>query len=705
MLQQQQFSTTLPPGIEIDPEEWLVSQGKLQPRNPDNTSPADRVALVQKFFRESDNSRIRQESVRYWQEADRLCKGFHWGDLMSGSPEYRVEFQFVINLLYSIKEKLVSMLVEGIPELEFLERNPNETQIATQIDNFFRHEWERNNWMAALVIALDEAIKHKTGWLKVFWDPREDGGRGAVRIEPVSNYDLFLHESAMIRDGKLESKYVIHRMDKTRNEIIAQWKVDPSGEFQQHVGQQTGQRPTRSFLDTVREEANAMRGMSASDSRPPRYPEKKETFQVYECHYQDDSLVKSTGIDNSAPAMLEYPAGRVLIECNGHLLFDGHNPAGFQMFVPFTTDPSVDSIYGPSIINQLAGMQMALNKCISQMIEHTERCSNPVLKISSLSKSLNSDSDIGAPGSRIVTMDGDAGASYMEVPALGFEVKDVLTLMVEFMEMVSGVHEVTQGETSAQARSGIAIERLQAAAATRSNLRSINFDQGMKTLARNICSLFLDFENNDRQYRFLDEDAMEETYGVFNAQTLVLPSRERKIEAIEQHIMQLRQDFMAIARYRSPQDAEMLKEYYISMMEDAQREIYQTYALPAHDLVSFDVRIQTGSRSMTQAQRESRAFMLFELDTITEASLFKMLQVPNAHKLLQMKAQERQMMAEAQSKSAREQLALENQNTQVEHEGDMELAELKGLFDVVVAKIQAKVAEKQAEERAKKAAA
>ena len=695
MLQQQPVPQLQPQMI--DPEQWLVSQGRLQARNPDNTPPAERAALVKKFLRESENSECRQEALRYWEEADRLTKGYHWSNAVTGSDDYQLDFHFVANLVYSIKEKLVSLLVEGIPELEFLERNPNQTDFAMQMDNFFRHEWERHNWMAALVIALDEAIKHRTGWLKVFWDDRGDGGRGAVRVEPVSNYDIFLHEGAMIRDGELQSKYIIHRMDKTRNEIIAQWKVDPSGEFQRHLGMNTGrQDPSRPFLDQVRDDSNSMRGgTSTSESRPPRYPQRKEVYPVYECHYQDDSLVKSAGVDATGSAQLQYPAGRVLTECNGHLLHDGENPNGFCMFIPFTVDPSVDAVYGPSIVNQLAGMQMALNKCISQAIEHTERCSNPVLKISSLSKSLNQDSDIGAPGSRIVTMENEGGAAWMEPPALGVEVKEILALMIELMENVSGVHEVSQGETS-PARSGIAIERLQAAAATRSNLRSINFDQGLKTFARNICSLFVDKVNRDRQYRFLDEDSMMEEHATFNAQNWVKPTRREWIGQLEDEMQQLRAQFVNIVRYRSGEEAEMLREEYIYQLEERQRKIYEIASMPAHDLVSFDVRIQTGTRSMTQAARESRAFMLFELDIITEASLMKMLQVPNAHKMLQLKAEERQAMAAAQTQQLEQKFALDTQSAEVDHENELELEELKGQFDIIVAKIQAKAAEVRA---------
>lgn len=676
------------------PEEWLTEQGLMPAQNPDNTPASERVALVDKFLSDAQRSNSRQAAERYWREADRLVDGMHWS-ADGAMTKYRLEFQFVANVIYSIKEKLVSMLIEGVPELEYLERSPNHIDIATQLDNFFQHEFERKNWMAALIIALDEAVKHRVGWLKVFWDPRDDGGRGAIRVEPVSNYDLFISEGAMIRDGVLEAKSVIHRMEMTRNKIIGQWKVDPSGEYQQHVN--VGRRDqSRPFLDMVRQEAESSRGsMNSAESRSPRYHERKDVEQVYECHYFDDSLVKTQGIDETEDPQLQYPTGRILVTCNGHLLADVKNPSGFCSFVPFVIDPSIDSIYGPSVINQLAGMQMALNKCISQMIEHTERCSNPIMRISSLTQGLNSDSNLGKPGSKVITMEHEGGVDWIAPPSLGIEVKDLIPMMVEFMEIISGVHEVSQGQTSSEARSGIAIQHLQAAAATRTSLKSINYDQGYKTFARNIASLMIDFENKDRQYRFIDEDLMMEQHGTFNAETLVTPTRQEAIAEIYAQMDQLKMQFMNIQRYRSGEEAQMLMEYYAAEYQALQRKVYEIQAMPAHDLVSFDVRIQTGTRGMTQAARSSQGMILHELDIITDASLLKILKVPNAWKMLKLKADENKAIAEAQAQRAQEEIALQRQTIDAEHEDAMELAELEGEFKIIVAKIQAALRKEQ----------
>lgn len=684
---------------QITPESWLVAQGRLQAQNPDNTPAAERAALVRKFHEKSQNSKKRQEALKYWQEADRLVKGMHWTEVLQKS-DYRSNYQFVINKVYSIKEKIVSLLVEGLPEIEFLERNPNHTEISGGIDNYFRHEWERNNWYYTLVLAIDEAVKHRVGFVKCYWDVHEDGGRGAVVLEAVSNYDLFIDERAIIKDGKLIAKSIVHRMDKSRGEIVSQYKVDPTGEFESAQGLSRPKSKERPFLDAVRDESHQMRGGSDTESRPPNYQEMDENFILRECHYRDDSLKKVPGINDTSTQALRFPNGRVITECNGHVLWDSENVAGFCMFIPVTVEPDIKEIYGPSIINQLSGMQMAVNKSYSQIFEHTERCSNPTRKISSTAMNLNQDTDLSRPGATVIVLDdSEQGFDYVEAPQLGPEVTQVFTFSMESMEDTSGVYEVSQGEATPQARSGIAIDKLQTAARTRSNLRMSFLDQSLKELARCISSLFLDNVSEDRQFRFLDEEAQEELHGVFNAAALVFPSRLERAQDIQQQI-DVEKDKIRVATGQLPPDQLIeFENYQLDRIAELDRMIDQVLAMPAHDLVSLDVRIQTGTRSMTRALRQSNAMILYELDVITDADLLKHMEFPNAHKALQAKAREREAMAKAQEAAQDEIIEAEKEKTEQEHDNAMEIAELKGKFELLEAKIQAKTQVDVAEAR------
>ena len=703
MLESQAFQQNQGQAPPISPETLMVDRGKMRPSNPDNTPENERVSMVYRFYNESKSSNVRQDAVQCWKEADSLLKGKQ-RMLDEGSDEY--DYNFVINKIYSTHEKIVSLLMEdmSVSETEILPRQDNQHLLAEALDNFFKHEWERNNWGLTLGTVLKQAVAHRVGWLKIYWDVHGDKGRGTVRLEPISNYDLFLHEDAMIREGELVSKYIIHRMDKSRNQVIGQWRVDPTGEFQMEFGlDDMEMKPNAApFLDGVRDESAAtlgMVGLGADDSRSPGHHMKKDNYEVLECHYLDDSLVSSQGYDELPDPELQYPGGRILIVANGHLLHDGPNRNGFCMFVPITTDPDIESIYGPSIINHLSDPQMALNKGFSQIFAHADLCADPILAISQLSQSLLQDSDIRKSGSQIVIASSDDMPQWLTPPPLGGEVFSMVAFSSEAMEDVSGVHEVAQGETSTNARSGVAIDKLQASGATRSNLRSDFRDQGMMVVVRNVCSLFLDYVEDDRQYRFLDEDSMLEEFGTFNGTELVFPSREALITQYQQHQEKLVQELMTLQEY-DPVRAFQMQPMYAQEIEELEQKIMQTALLPAHDIISLDVRIQTGTRSMTKSFLMNMVLVLFEYDIIPEETVLKLLDFPGWRTALRMKREKGQLMAEAEEMAIEKQFDLEKAMKEVEQANSLELEEMEGAFKIIVARIQARAAEKRAAQSA-----
>ena len=360
------------------------------------------------------------------------------------------------------------------------------------------------------------------------------------------------------------------------------------------------------------------------------------------------------------------------------------------MFVPLTCEPSIKKIYGPSIINQLVGIQMALNKGFSQIYEHTERVSNPIKKISARSVGINPDTDLSKPGATVTVLGDDEGVSYVEAPTLSPEVYQINILAREFLEYISGIFEVIQGEGTSKARSGVGIERLQNAGLTRTNLRSIDNDQGLKTIARNVCSLFLDFVNTPRQFRFLDEDAQEEQYANFNAGAMIFPKRVERIKEIQQQIqMEKMKIQMAIEQGMSLDRAIEYEQYQMQVIEMLEEQVLQVQAMPAHDLVSLDVRIQAGSRSTTKQQHKSESIMLKELDVITDADLLKAMEYPNAHKIIANKAAEHKAQADAQAAAQEQLLEIEKQKLDAEHANTMELEELRGTLQLVIEKLEA----------------
>ena len=701
MLNQMPNTQQLPAGfIPMSPEEWLVNQGKMLPTNPDETTADDRVSMVMRFKQEAETSAVRQKAVQMWREADRLMEGRHWSINEDKLSDYQIGF--VVNKVFSVCEKLVSLLISNIPEIEIVPRMSSMDALAEGLDNYFRHEYDRNNWIVAIGIALKQAVAHRTAFLKVFWDTSGDSGRGEVRVDPVSNYDLFIHDGAMIKDGRLEAKYIIHRMDKTRNEVIGKYGVDPTGEYQRrHLNQETGQkRPSNvnNFIDGMREEMILGQGGSSAgktdSSRPPNYEERKETYEVYECHYKDDQLITSDGYDERQKRRLKYPTGRMITVCNSQLCHDGANPNGFCAFVPLTTDPNLGMIYGPSVVSHIAGVQFAVNKGYSQIFEHTERCCNPTMQISSLTQGITQDSNLRKPGSRIVTHEGRDGVGWIEPPRLGPEVMQLISISMEAIEDISGVYEVSQGETSSDARSGVAIEKLQTAAATRSNLRMTFVDEGIKVLVRNVCSLFLDNVKEERQYMFLDEDTMHEKFGTFDPQVQIIPTREAKVQALQTQLERSMYE-MSIVERQEPAKAAEIAPMVRMELQALEQKIYETWTMPAHDLVSIDVRIQVGTRFMSKQQFQNMAMVLYELQLLTPQALFKILDWPGWRDNLRMLMEQQSQATAAEEEAIQHQFNLERTMKEVEHANAMELEQLEGALEIAKERIRLQAAEKK----------
>ena len=627
----------------------------------------------------------------------------------------------MINKIFPKREKLASLLIERLGEIEILPRNANEELVAENVDNFFKHEYERNNWIFPLAVCCKKAIDHSISWIKTYWDVHADGGKGAVKLEPVSNYDFYIHDGAMIKEGMLITKLAIHEMEKTREEILSIYGVDPEGEFQEmlrmgETGQidQQGMNSTRNMTHLARTNElgvgetrpiGASTGMKTSQDSPNR-EDRKKTYPVLECWIMDDTRVEGPEYDNMGSGgvpPIEYPHGRIITVCNGFKLFDKPNPLGFFPFVPLCVSADPESVYMPSEVNQAAGPQMELNKRRSQITDHTELCSNPKLIISKYSQIQQEDAT-NSPGSVYYSYDTEAenmGVSWLVPPPLGGEVLESIFMCEQDLDEITGVHEVNRGEQPSHARSGVAIERLQMEGMTRTNMKSMFFDQGIKTMVRNVITMYLDNTTDERQFRFTDPSTLEMQFGSFEPELFVLPKKEMAIQAVQEQIEEFQYQLTYAVQNNLPEAAE-LEPYIMQEVERLQYEIQSIQELPTHELISFDIRISTGTRSLTQSARASMAIELFQLGAITSFGLLKTLDFPGWQSLLRMQMEEQQSLGEAEEMAQDDEVdaELEVQDDEQKHEKSMQTADHKHQKELQKMKIKEATAKAEAQRRA-----
>ena len=582
-------------------------------------------------------------------------------------------------------------MTENLVQVEVLPRDAADDTFAKELDGFLIHEWERHGWTSVFAIALWEASAHSTAFIKTYWDVHAEGGRGAAKLEPVSNYDLFIDPKARIRDGKLVAKYVIHRFELTRNQILAIYNrdvVETPPEVPRAARPTRGDAQTSGLLgdeatDTVFLTGRPSTTAVSDDSRAPDYVPNQDTYEVLECWYMDDERVETEEFDSvdHEESKLKYPNGRVLTICNGRLLSDEANPLGFFPFVPITERPTVKKIYPPSTIYHLIGPQQEFNKRRSQLSDHAELCSNPIMIISGAA-ALEQDTHVNKPGSRHVSMDTmspDGGIRFLIPPALGEEVVQGAIFSHQDIDEISSMHEVNRGEDTGQARSGVAIQHLQQSGKTRTSWHSDNNDVGLLQVYRNVISMYLDFVDQARKYRFTDTESLEMQFGEFNPEQHILPNRQSRIEELLLQIQELEAEKNLAARQGLGEEELMsVVQQVDAAIEYLISEITVVEQMPASDLVSFDISIQTGTRHLSLQALASMVIQLYEMNVIGAQTLLSTLRFPGWQKALQLKREEQMLIAQAQTELEEAQHERERQLQREKHDQNVELEHARG---------------------------
>ncbi len=694
----------------------LAMQDKIPRENPDDTLDDERVQLVMRFKRKAEDSEKRKMAVERWKEADRFIDGDQWSETDLGKLDPH-QSHLTINRVFTVQETRVALMTENLEQVEVLPRDAADDTFAQELDGFLIHEWERQGWSSVFATVLWQASAHSTAFIKTYWDVHAEGGRGAAKLEPVSNYDLFIHEKARIREGKLVAKYVIHRFELTRNEILQIYNkdiIETPPEVPRSKNPTQGDAQTSGLLGDDATDSIFMTGKpsttaASDDSRAPEYVAPQDTYEVLECWYMDDEHVETEEYDDVEQPKTKrmYPNGRILTVCNGRLLFDAPNPLGFFPFVPITERPTISEIYPPSTINHIVGPQREYNKRRSQISDHAELCANPIKVISSIA-AVEQDTHTNKPGHTFISMDAqspDGGIRFLDPPPLGAEAKEGAVFAHQDIDEISSMHEVNRGEEPTQARSGVAIEHLKQSGRTRTSWHSSNVDVGLLQTYRNVISMYLDFVDDARKYRFTDPETLEQVFGEFNPQAHILPNRQKRIMEIEAQIQALEAQKLFVAEQVNSEFA-VTPEGEATMAADEEvaailqqidqevmyllSEIQVVEQMPASDLVSFDISIQTGTRHLSLQALASLVIQLYEMKVITAETLLKRLQFPGWQKALNLKREEQALIAQAQQ---------EMEEIQFERDRQLQREKQDQLIDLERERAETQVEAKEAEAR------
>lgn len=392
-------------------------------------------------------SNAKQDKIRTWNN----CISAYNSDYFKNNkrPEYKSDE--ISNFIFSTLETIKPIMVDNDPRIIVLPKSPAGMQVVDKIQNAFDAEWIRAGMSQKLQQGVTISLQIGTAIYGVFWDGKDENGLGNVKIVLINPYNFFPDPMAIDVDG---AEYIIYATYK-------------------HVNLLKQSFPKKAHL---------IRGGTINHPELVQHGNTSEATNqvlVLECYMRDYTTIETEQIDPEDEdktlkiATRKYPRGRVVTVAPelDLLLDDKANPYEDGKF-PFKLLKCYDvpfEFWGKGEVEQLLSPQTYINDLTNQIIDNAKLTAN-------MPWILDKNSGIGKgqltnrPG-LIVRKNPGTTVDRMTPPQMPAYVQDIIQTLKNDIEIISGVHEVTQGRKPGSVSAASAIAALQEAAQARIRLK------------------------------------------------------------------------------------------------------------------------------------------------------------------------------------------------------------------------------------------
>jgi len=392
-------------------------------------------------------SAAKQSRIRTWNDCISAYNSEYFKN--RNRPDYKSDE--ISNFIFSTLETIKPIMVDNDPKIFVLPKTPEGVQVVDKIQNVFDSEWIRDGMSKKLVQAITIALQIGTAVFGVFWDGKDENGLGNTKTVLINPYNLFPDPMAIDVDS---AEYIIYATYK-------------------HVNQLKQAFPNKAHL---------IRG--GTINRPELVTQTSigdvsNQVLVLECYMRDYTTVEVDQVDpNDETKMLKvmtrkYPRGRIvtvapeldLILSDKQLPYqDGKFP--FKLLkcydVPF-------EFWGKGEVEQLLSPQTYINDLMNQIIDNAKLTANMPWVIDK-NAGIGRGQLTNRPG-LIVRKNPGTTVDRLQPPTMPNYVQEIIQTLKNDIEIISGVHEVTQGRKPGSVSAASAIAALQEAAQARIRLK------------------------------------------------------------------------------------------------------------------------------------------------------------------------------------------------------------------------------------------
>jgi hypothetical protein len=439
-----------------------------------------------------EGARFREKATQDWSHSIEVARGNVWPEKR---PKYKVNAS--MNFLAQVIERKVALLTDAKPTATVVSRKKGLDTVCEILTKVIEGIFDTINWEQRLTefVFLEQYFGIASA--NTCFDKVLDWGRGDIDVAILDPrtfvFDPFVSRSYNLNSGEYfcmetirPTSYLRDKYDKKADDIKSDFGDD-------------GKTKEDSYLSKVR---NFFRGRS----------EEKTMLSVIPRSIVRDYWVRDR--NTKRDGRLVYPTWREVLVVGGTIVEDGATPYidGALPFDMMEWDFNVDSAYGLNEVLKLEMPQLMFNKVLATTIENSVLMSNGIWVGDS---NALSETDWGRlsnePGSHVKKRPGTQLERQAGV-ALPAHLTQILTMLVNGIEKLSSITEVTEGRRPGQVTSGNAIEALQLAASTAIRLKARQIENLIQRIGQKLISRIFQYYTEDKVFNFVGKHEGFEQY-------------------------------------------------------------------------------------------------------------------------------------------------------------------------------------------------
>lgn len=408
---------------------------KVKTKNPEKLNEDELVKLVDEKLEEGKNPGLEQQwylNLAYYTGKQWISWDPNQKKLYEPPKEWW-EVRLVANRIMPAIRTELAKVTKSKPVIEVVPATNEEEDIQTAkaATKLIDYLWRKINMRDKVFKLSMWFLTCGTGYLKTYWNPDigdvidEEGTKlGDVAIDVVSPFDMVFDKTAQEWS---QVRWCIETKLRNTSYVKERYGVDVE--------------PEDNLVST-----NVFEGMLANlngfqnDSPMTKVKDGVRVKEYWEIPSSD------------------YPKGRHITTAGGKLLQYEDNPYGRLPYFCFTHISVPGKVHGRSVIEDMIPLNREYNKTRSQRIENKDKTINPRILVPS-NCLLSEPTD--APGELLEYQSSVGKPEWIYPPSEPSYMQAELEMLIQDMNDVSGIHEVSQGQNPPGVKSGVAIAYLQ----------------------------------------------------------------------------------------------------------------------------------------------------------------------------------------------------------------------------------------------------